>query len=147
MADTEKVLAAARDLGKLIAETELSKRFEKAVESLKSDTDAQRALADLNRHTTVVMQKQATGQPIEVADKQKLEQLRGAVSTNLTLGNFQMAQMDFLDLMRKVDDAISGQTAMGEKAPDVPGGMSGAPGAADGQAGGAGGPAGPIITE
>ena len=148
MADTEKVLAAARDVGKLIAQTTQAKGFEKAVQSLDKDVDAQRLLADLNRATGVLVQKQASGQPIEVAEKHKLEELRGVVATNITIGNFQMAQMDLLDLMRRVDDAIGGETALGTPG----GGMAGSPGGSPGPGGAPGGGedpsagAGPIIT-
>ena len=143
MADTEQVLEAARDLGVMIASTEQASKFEAAVKAIQQDTDAQRLMVDLNRHASLIMQKQAEGRPIEVQDKHKLEDLRGKVSTSITLCSFQMAQMDFLDLMRSVDEAISEKsgaaTAMGQ-APDLD------PSASMGTQSG-GGSAGPVLTE
>ena len=109
MATTTQIIEKAQALGKLIAEHDAARRFVDAVNRLRDDTDAQRVLTDMNRHTDTIAEKQAKGEPIEVADKHKLEDLRAAVAQNAVLGQFQMAQMDYLDLMRKVDDAIAGQ--------------------------------------
>ena len=43
-----------------------------------------------------------------MADKQQLEKLQSAVIRNPTLRDFQVRQMDHLDLMRRVDEAMSG---------------------------------------
>ena len=53
-------------------------------------------------------QKEATGQPIEVAEKKQLQQLQTTLAHNLTMRQFQTAQMDFEDLLRQVDEAVSG---------------------------------------
>ena len=108
MATTQEIVQAAQALGKLIATHPAAARFESVMHRLQQDTEAQRALNDLNRLGEKLAQKEMQGQPIEVAEKRQLEQLRARVSTNLLLGEVQMAQMDYLDLMRQVDEAISG---------------------------------------
>ncbi len=108
MATTDEILKAAQELGKQIGETDVAKRFETVLKKLEQDRDAQRLLADQQRHMETLMQKEASGQPIEVADKHKLQELQRAVATNMVLGELQLAQMDYLDLMRQVDAAING---------------------------------------
>jgi len=105
---TEQILAKATELGRLIADHPAAARMEQAVNKLESDLEAQRLLNDYNRHIQTVAQKEASGRPIEVADKHKLEQLQVQVISNPLLGEVQMAQMDYLDLMRRVDDAMTG---------------------------------------
>jgi cell fate (sporulation/competence/biofilm development) regulator YlbF (YheA/YmcA/DUF963 family) len=125
MATTQEIVKAAQDLGKLIATHDAAKHFEQAMHTLEQDVEAQRALSDLNRLSEKIAQKEAQGQPIEVAEKRQMDQLRSKVIANAVLQQVQMAQMDYLDLMRKVDEAM-GTGAPGEAA--IPG--AGAPGAA-----------------
>ena len=113
MASTDQILQKARELGELIAEHDASKKLADVLSQLEKDQDAQRALNDYNRHLQTLAEKQQEGKPIEVADKQQLETLQKQVVTNPILSRFQMAQMDYVDLMRKVDEAMGGQTPTG----------------------------------
>lgn len=108
MATTQEILKAANALGQLIASHDSMKKYEDAVRKLQGDVEAQRVLNDYNRHLQKLAEKEQTGKPIEVAEKQQLEKLQGAVVRNAVLRQFQMAQMDYLDLMRMVDEAMSG---------------------------------------
>lgn len=108
MATTQEILAAARSLGALIASHDAAAKFEQAVGKLQQDVEAQRTLSDYNRHLQKVAEKEASGKPIEVEDKRQIEKLQTAVTRNATLRDFQVAQMDYLDLMRLVDEAMSG---------------------------------------
>lgn len=140
MATTDEILAAAKKLGELIADHDASKKFSDAIQKLTNDVDAQRAVSDYERTMQMVSQKQAMGQPIEVAEKRKLQELQQIMGTNLTLGQVQQAQMDYLDMKRKAFEAIEAET---EIEPDGP--MADA-GASAGAAGAPGGGASPIIT-
>ncbi|MEM6553272.1 MAG: YlbF family regulator [Planctomycetota bacterium] len=108
---TAEVLKLARQLGQLITQHPAAAAMDAATKTLEQDTDAQRAATDLNRHTQALAEKQAAGKPIEVDDKRKLEALQKAVTTSPVLGQLQLAQMDYLDLMRQVDQAITGDPA------------------------------------
>ena len=127
MATDEQVIKAAQEIGTMLAGHPKVGRLEAAVKKLHGDTDAQRALNDLNRHLNTVAEKEMSGQPIEVADKQKLRDLQNAVVHNLTLREFQLAQMDYVDLVRKLDDAMYGSSAAAE-AVGVTGQAPGGPG-------------------
>jgi len=108
MATTQEILSAAEALGKLIAQHSAAKKFEDTVKKLQGDVEAQRVLNDYNRHLQKLGEKEASGKAIEVADKQHLEKLQQGVIRNPTLRDFQVAQMDYLDLMRRVDEAMQG---------------------------------------
>ncbi len=109
MATTQEVLDAATKLGNLIADHDAAKKFADTVGKIQADTEAQRLLNDFNRQANAIAEKEANHQPIEPEDKQKLEKLQQDVFTNPLLRDFQVAQMDYMDLMRKVDQQISGQ--------------------------------------
>ena len=108
MASEQDILELASKLGKLIAEHDAVKNLESASKAFDADVTAQRALTDYQRFAQSLQQKAAQGSPIEVADKQKLESLQQAVVTSPLLANVQRAEMDYADLLRKVDAAIVG---------------------------------------
>ena len=108
MATTEEILKAANDLGKLVKDHKAIVGMRDAAEKLRADVDAQRALADFERFVQTIGEKERNSQPIEVEDKHKLESLQKAVINNATLRTFQLAQIEMLDLRRKIDEAVFG---------------------------------------
>ncbi|MEM9790326.1 MAG: YlbF family regulator [Planctomycetota bacterium] len=114
MPDTPAIVAHARRLGEMIADHDAAKQLEAALKALEGDVDAQRALTDLNRHLQAIAEKERDGRPIEVEDKHRAESLQKAVVRSKTLRDLQVAQMDYSDLMRQVQDAIERDT------PDAP---------------------------
>jgi len=125
MATDDQIMKAAGELGELLGEHPKVSRLEAAIGKLKEDVEAQRALNDLNRHLQTVAEKEMSGQPIEVAEKRKLQDLQTTVVHNLVLQEFQLAQMDYVDLVRKLDDAMYGRSAAAQAV-----GVTGAPGSA-----------------
>ena len=113
MASTQEILSKADEIGKMVGEHETSKRLEAAMKLLQNDLESQRMLSDFNRTLQALAQKEAAGKPIEVEDKRKLETLQSHIVRNPTLRQFQTAQMDYLDLLRKIDERINGTPAEG----------------------------------
>jgi len=111
MASDDTIMKAAQELGEMLGDHPKVARLEGAIEKLKADTEAQRALNDFNRHLQQVAEKEMAGQPIEVSDKQRLQELQNAVVHNLVLREFQLAQMDYVDLVRAIDDTMYGRSA------------------------------------
>lgn len=108
MATDQDILDLATKLGELIAGHDAVKNLESASKAFEADVSSQRAMADYQRFAQSLQEKAQSGGAIEVADKQKLESLQQAVITNPLLANMQRAEMDYLDLLRKVDGAIVG---------------------------------------
>lgn len=106
MASEQDILELATRLGELIAAHSATKKLESATKAFEADLTAQRAMADYQRFAQSLQQKAQSGGAIEVEDKRKLEQLQKAVITSPLLANMQKAEMDYLDLLRKVDGAI-----------------------------------------
>ena len=110
MASIEQIVSTAKDLGKLIASHDACAKFQTILRKLEKDVEAQRTLTDYNRHLQTIAEKEQNGQPIEVEDKRKLEKFQNGLIDNSLLREFQVAQMDFLDLMRRVDETIAAES-------------------------------------
>lgn len=119
MPTLEDIIEQATKLGELIAEHETVKKLASANQAFEDDINSQRVFTDYQRFAQALQQKMQMGQPVEVADKQQMETLKQAVITNPLLANMQKAEMDYLDLLRKVDRAII--SAGGEVMEPTPG--------------------------
>ncbi len=111
MATDDQILKAATELGEILGEHPKVGRLDAAIKKLKEDSESQRAINDLNRHLQTLAEKEMAGQPIEVSDKRRLQELQNVVVHNLVLREFQLAQMDYVDLVRQLDDAMYGRSA------------------------------------
>ncbi len=134
MPTTDDVTAAAKKVGEVLADHAAVTALKDATKAFRDDPATQRALLDFNRALQEVAAKEQQGQPIEVSDKHKLRDAQDAVVLNPLLGRMQQAQMDYFDLLRKIDASI--QDAAGIDA-SATAGLGGAP------AGGAAPAAGP----
>lgn len=134
MASEQEILDQATKLGELIAEHDAVKSFESAAKAFEADPSTQRTMTDYQRFAQALQQKAQQGSPIEVEDKRKLEELKQAMITNPLLASLKKAEMDYVDLLRKVDAVIVGAGGAGA----VPGGAdpSGSAGSAGSVLGG-----------
>ncbi len=114
MAGNNEILTAARDLGRMIASHESTKKLAQVQSELEANAQTRQLLTDYNRHIQTLSEKQAKGQPIEVGDKRRTEQLRTEVAMNPMISRLQMAQMDYTDLLRRVNHEM--MQAAGEAA-------------------------------
>ena len=111
MPDQTAILEAAERLGQLLAQHPAVRRLEELMQQLDNDVEAQRLQTDLARHRETLADKQRDGKPIEVDDKRRLESLQQSVAAHPILRDLQLAQMDYVDLMRSVDRKISSARA------------------------------------
>ncbi|MAE60567.1 MAG: hypothetical protein CMJ49_04320 [Planctomycetaceae bacterium] len=106
MSTTEQIEQAATELGRLIADHPHAKAMADAQAQLEADPEARQLITDLNRQAQVLGEKQQNQQPIEVEDKKKMEAIQNQVAANPLIGRLQVVQMDYLDLMRRANQAI-----------------------------------------
>ena len=104
----QDILDQATKLGELLAEHESVQKLESATKAFEADPASRQAMTDYQHFAQTLQQKAQQGSPIEVEDKRKLDSLQQAVITNPLLANMQRAEMDYVDLLRKVDSAIIG---------------------------------------
>ncbi len=120
MSTTDQIEQAAHDLGRMIASHPSATEYDAASKALSDDRDAERLLNDFNRHLTALSEKQQKGEPTEVDDKRKLQELQQSVAMNVNVGRMQKAQMDYADLLRKVTEIITGESQPADAPPGRP---------------------------
>ena len=129
--DMQQILAEADKLGQLVAQHPAVERYKQAQKAVTEDPDANRTMAEFERQLETLGRQEASGMPITDAQRQQLESVQSRIVSNIKVKALNMAQVEFMDLLRKVNQATLGKVV------DA-GGGAGAAGA--GRIAGAGGP-------
>ena len=134
--DTNQILAEADKLGQLVAQHPAVERYKSAQKAVAEDADANRAMADFERQLESLARQEATGMPITDAQRSQIEAAQSRIVSNIKVKNLNMAQVEFIDLLRKVNQAVQSKVV-----DTAGGGGAGGAGGAGGR-GGAGMPGG-----
>ena len=118
--DTAQILAEADKLGQLVAQHPAVERYKSAQRAVAEDPDANRTMAEFERQLETLARQESSGMPVTDAQRQQLESLQSRIVSNVKVKNLNMAQVDFIDLLRKVNQTIQGKLV------DVPMAQSGA---------------------
>ena len=105
-ADTQQILDAAGKLADLVAQHPAIESYRKAQKALADDPDASRSMSEFNRALETLARQEAQGMPVTDAQRTQLESLQGRIVSNIKVKNLNMAQVEFIDLLRKVNQAI-----------------------------------------
>jgi cell fate (sporulation/competence/biofilm development) regulator YlbF (YheA/YmcA/DUF963 family) len=124
--DTDQIIAEAEKLGQLVAQHPAIARYKQAQKAVADDPEAGRLLADFDRQLETLGRQEQSGMPVTDAQRMGLESLQGRIISHIKIKALNMAQVEFVDLLRKVT-----QTIQKPLADQPPGGAGG---------GGAGGP-------
>ena len=127
--DTNQILAEADKLGQLVAQHPAVERYKNAQKAVAEDPDANRTMAEFERQLESLARQEQTGMPVTDAQRQQLESLQSRIVSNVKVKNLNMAQVDFIDLLRKVNQAVQSKVVEA-------GGMGGGGGAGGGGGGG-----------
>jgi cell fate (sporulation/competence/biofilm development) regulator YlbF (YheA/YmcA/DUF963 family) len=131
--DTQQILDAADKLGQLVAQHPAVDRYKQAQQSLSQDPDAARMLNEFNRQLMNLARQEEAGMPVTDAQRHGLESLQTQLASHLKIKAFNLAQVEFVDLLRRVSDAIRSKVSEGQGGPAAPGaGPGGGPAPAGG---------------
>ena len=107
----DDIIADARALGKKIAEHPRMKEFVTAARAVAQDTEAQETLKTYQRQAEKIHSLEASGKPIEVADKHALADCESKVAGNDLLKKMMKTQADYLEMMQRINGAIDEASA------------------------------------
>ena len=107
--DTQQLMDEAEKLGKLVAQHPAVARYKQAQKSVADDPEAGRLLAEMDRQIESLSRQEQSGLPITDAQRLSLEAAQNRVVSNLKIKNWNMAQVDFVDLLRKITQTIQRQ--------------------------------------
>jgi len=118
VADINQVLAAAHQLGQMILEQPTAKAYADIRRQLTLDVGAQNLLGQFEQFVEQLGAKEASGLPIEIAEKQQLQNLQQSIAMHPLLKKMITVQNQFQDIMQAVNASINaGMT--GQAVPQV----------------------------
>ncbi len=130
MPDTNVILAAAHNLGALVATHPTIAAYREILRQLDLDVGAKQLLQQYEQLIEMLSMKEQQMQPIEVAEKQQFERLQQSISMNATLKKFGAAQAEYMDVMKKIQETINQGMSGQPLPPELAGAGGGAPAAA-----------------
>jgi cell fate (sporulation/competence/biofilm development) regulator YlbF (YheA/YmcA/DUF963 family) len=104
--DTQEILTEADKLGQLVAQHPAVAKYKQAQKSVSEDPDASRLLAEFERTLESLGRQEQSGMPVTDAQRQKLESLQSQIMSHIKVKALNMAQVDFVDLLRRVNQTI-----------------------------------------
>ena len=101
--DTTEIMSLATKLGDLVSAHPAVARYKDAQKLVSADPDAGRLLADFDRQLDTLSRQEASGMGITDAQRRSLESLQSQIMSHIKIKNLNLAQVDFVDLLRKVN--------------------------------------------
>jgi cell fate (sporulation/competence/biofilm development) regulator YlbF (YheA/YmcA/DUF963 family) len=105
----------ATRLGKAIADSPQAAALRAARDALNARPEIAAMLQDYHQQAEKVAKLEEEQKPVEVEDKHKLQSLNDQLVSSDAFKQFQAAQVDYVDLMRKVDEALRKELAATEE--------------------------------
>jgi cell fate (sporulation/competence/biofilm development) regulator YlbF (YheA/YmcA/DUF963 family) len=106
---TQQILDDASKLGDLVAKHPSVAKYKSAQKAVADDTDANRLMAEFNRQLETLQRQEQTGMPVTDAQARQLEALQGQIISHIKIKNLNMAQVEFVDLLRRINQQIQGR--------------------------------------
>ncbi len=116
--DTKQILDEAEKLGQLLKQHPAVDRYKQAQRAVAEDSEASRLLADFERHLESLARQEQSGRPVSDAQRLQLETLQSRIVSHLKVKNLNLAQMEFVDLLRKTSQAY--QRPLADAPPAAP---------------------------
>jgi cell fate (sporulation/competence/biofilm development) regulator YlbF (YheA/YmcA/DUF963 family) len=107
--ETQQLLDDATKLGQLAAQHPAVARYKQAREAVDKDPEANRMLADLDRQIETLTRQQQAGMPVTDAQQNALESMQSRIVSHIKIKALNMAQVEFVDLLRKITQTIQKQ--------------------------------------
>jgi len=118
--DTQQILQAAEKLGQMLKEHPSVDRFKTAQKAVAQDPEAARLLAEFDRQIESLARQEQQGRPITDAQRLGLESLQTKLASHIKIKNLNLAQMEFVDLLRKISQTYQRPLADAAASPARP---------------------------
>jgi cell fate (sporulation/competence/biofilm development) regulator YlbF (YheA/YmcA/DUF963 family) len=81
-------------------------RYKAAQKSVAEDAEAARLLGDFDQQIERLARQEQSGMPITDAQRAQLESLQSRIVSHIKIKNLNLAQVEFIDLLRKINQTI-----------------------------------------
>jgi len=102
----DDITALAQKLGAAIAQSPQAVSLRAARKALDAQPDARKLMEDLHKQSEKIVALERQNKPVEVEDKHKLQEINDKLVANEAFKKHMVAQVEYVDLMRKVNQAI-----------------------------------------
>src|SRR5438034_9132812 len=100
--DQQAIVQAAQKLGLLVAQHPAVEKYKQAQKAVADDPEASRLLADFDKQIEALARQEQSGMHVTDAQRSALEALQSKIVSHLKVKALNLAQVDFMDLLRKV---------------------------------------------
>ncbi|MCH8962329.1 MAG: DUF1214 domain-containing protein [Bacteroidetes bacterium] len=105
----DHLIELAKRLGKQMASHENSQLLKQAQQNVDSDALAKELVESYQKQAQKITDLEEQQKPIEIEDKHQLSDLQQKIATHAGLAELTRRQVDFLDMMRKIRQAIDSE--------------------------------------
>lgn len=109
------VLEMAKRLGRSVAESPAAAAMRAARKEMEGQADLKQAIEEYQKQAGKIARLEREGKPVEVEEKRRLRDLNEKLVASDVFKRYTAAQVDYIDLMRKVNDTIRRELAEIEK--------------------------------
>jgi cell fate (sporulation/competence/biofilm development) regulator YlbF (YheA/YmcA/DUF963 family) len=100
--DTQQILQEAEKLGQMLKEHPAVQRFKAAQKAVTEDPEATRLLGEFDKQLEALGRQEQQGRPVTDAQRMQLESLQSKIVSHIKIKNLNLAQVEFVDLLRKI---------------------------------------------
>ncbi|HUT57052.1 MAG TPA: YlbF family regulator [Phycisphaerae bacterium] len=101
-----EIIQIAERLGNAVAQSAQAASLRAARKAFDEQPDAEKLLADYQAQADKIAQLDSQAKPVEVEDKHKLQELHDKLVANELFKRLTAAQVEYVDLMRRVNNAL-----------------------------------------
>lgn len=105
-ADTQQIMDAAEKLSQMVAQHPAVAKYRQAQKAVSDDPDANRLLSDFDRQLETLLRQEQSGMAATDAQRKQLETLQMQIASHIKIKALNMAQVEFVDLLRKINQTI-----------------------------------------
>ena len=102
----DKILDLAERLGRAIADSSEASQLREARKALNNEAELSKLLREFQCQSEKIGKLEAEGKAVEVEDKHKLRDLHEKLTASDIFKELTAAQVEYVDLMRKVNEAL-----------------------------------------
>jgi len=102
----DAIIELARQLGEAISNSNQAAALRSVRQEMTGQDELMKLMSDYEQQMDRISKLESEGKPVEVDDKRALRDLHDSLVSNPTFKKFNEAQMEYIDLMRKVNEAM-----------------------------------------
>jgi cell fate (sporulation/competence/biofilm development) regulator YlbF (YheA/YmcA/DUF963 family) len=101
----------SKALGKEIANSPQAIAYRAASDAIHADAELSKMIEEYERQAGKIADLEDQQKPVEVEDKRRLQELNGRLVSSAQFKKFSAAQMEYINLLRQVNDAMRAELA------------------------------------